>query len=171
MSISHDLLVLKNTSVNAANVRDRYETQRFDIGFMAALSSLIFGVIGGAITAAGIFREDASTIGVGIFSLVAFAGAVALAGVHLIGKGNTTSLRETAVTTHAAYVSALNAEMGEYGIDPQTISARTTDHDSSYEFSALRNGVLSDVSVREFGNELAFMMNGERMQKPVTVTV
>jgi hypothetical protein len=41
--------------------------------------------------------------------------------------------------------------------------------EANYEFTALRNGEPIDVTVRDFNNEIVFMLNGERMQKPVAV--
>lgn len=80
-----------------------------------------------------------------------------------------TKLRHSERTAYNAYFSALKVELATYGIDTDSIKNRTDYMTDDYEFTAIRNGDPIDVNVREFGNEIVFMLNGERMQKPVSV--
>jgi hypothetical protein len=77
------------------------------------------------------------------------------------------SAAETAA--HNTYHQALWTEIDSYGIDTATIMNHTEHMEANYEFTALRNGEPIDVTVRDFNNEIVFMLNGERMQKPVAV--
>lgn len=74
------------------------------------------------------------------------------------------SLKETAYST---YHQALIEEIASYGVDTTTIKDRTNYKDGDYDFTALRNGDPIDVIAREYNNEIVFMLNGERMKKPV----
>lgn len=67
------------------------------------------------------------------------------------------------------YQEALEGEIASYGIDVSTIVDHTDSLTDNYEFTAARNGEPIDVTARVFNNEIVFMLNGERMQKPVSV--
>lgn len=102
------------------------------------------------------------------FSLIVTAlGLVSLVYTFVFTKDNARikALEEEKTSAQDEYWEALTSEMREYGIDTSSMESRSYVHDDSHEFTALRNGVVSDITVRVFGNEVVLMMNGERMTK------
>lgn len=78
-------------------------------------------------------------------------------------------LKAEEVNTREGYRLSLVSEASTYGINTSTMRNRSDVMDSDYEFTALRGDVPIDVTIRDFRDEIVFMLNGERMQKPVSV--
>lgn len=83
----------------------------------------------------------------------------------LLKSPKETLLISTAETTTDEYLRVLMIEANSYGVDMTTMELRSDLLDDSLEFTALRNGNAVDIAVREFQNEVVFMMNGERLRK------
>lgn len=169
MGIGHELLELKNTARSArkaASERSYRGAEWFLLAWLAgglALSSSLVLVLRlvRAISPELVIGAVA-TLAVGVFMFY-------LPGLIKRADKELDRLNKIESDAAASYLNALLAEATTYGIEHGVRSERTDFMDSDYEFTSLRNGDPLDVTVREFNYEIVFMLNGERMQKPVTV--
>lgn len=169
MGIGNELLELKRAAQSAqlASAERRLRGAGWFllswlVGGITVMSGLVFAFRG--------LRHDSLMLFVG--SAAAFAAGIFLFFLpQLIENADKELKRLNKIASEAAdsYLNALLAEAATYGIDHEVRSERTNFMDPDYEFTSLRNGEPLDVTIREFNDEIVFMLNGERMQKPVTV--
>lgn len=183
MTTGATLMSLKQEAYAAHTAAENRENRGvgwFLLIWLAALISLAGGITAVLVSAATIGGRESNLA----LHDVGLGWAVAGGGVGLIALGYfmfrlpsiitsrdkvLTKLRDAEQGAYDTYSNALKAELATYGVDTTTMNERTDFKKSDYDFTALRNGDPIDVNVREFENEIIFMLNGERMQKPVTV--
>jgi hypothetical protein len=101
-------------------------------------------------------------------------GLLAAAALAILVRGfipsNAEKVAEAAeASALAEYTSALRTEMTAFGIDVSTVVEHSDLIQPVYSFTALRNGIASDISIKDFSGDIIFMMNGERMRKSAAV--
>jgi hypothetical protein len=180
MSIGNELHSLKQNALaakGAASDRRDRGTGWFLFSWFGAFILLLVGfayVISGVGALAGsskLVGDGNPVIFLGI-GVIAFAVGIFLFHLPSLVTNNDKELQrltEVASTATDGYFHTLMAELATYGIDTESRSDRTEFMDVDYEFTALRNGDPVDITVRDFKHEVVFMLNGERLQKTVTV--
>lgn len=166
MTDSSDLYALKTAAKAAKSNMDRYMVRRRDWVVLYP----IFCIPMLAMALLGLSRGfDNENLGL---SLLRILSAIVPAAVLLVSlkKARVKSSKETLIIdtekkASDAYLRALLTEANSYGVDMTTMALRSDILDDSLEFTALRKDNVVDISVREFRNEIVFMMNGERLHK------
>jgi hypothetical protein len=167
MNTGKTLLDLKRKSQSAEFAYEYKRSMRVErfIGILTLSIVLPTVVLVIVFSSVGATPPDAS-----IFAIIGFASLIS---AFFRSKDNKTmkALNAEKAAARNEYWTALAREMHEYNIDTDKIEARNEFHDDAQEFTVLRNGVISDITVRSFENELVLMMNGEQMIKNSTVGV
>jgi hypothetical protein len=180
MGIGNELHSLKQNALaakEAAFDRQHRGAGLFLLSWFSAFILLLVGfgyVMSGVVALAGSSRIGGDTNPVILFGIGVVAFAVGIFLFHLPSIVTSKDkerqrLTEVASTATEGYSHTLMAELATYGIDTESRSDRTDFMDADYEFTALRNGDPVDITVRDFNHEVVFMLNGERLQKTVTV--
>lgn len=186
MNVGANLLTLKREAQAAVTATVDRELKDADRWVLAYFAGCILVIGGFLVFAAGVTAlislvthlGDPVIKGFGAGTAYTTGGALIVAvGVYVFKTPSSATSRDSEWarlkvvqdTAYVNYKALLESEMSTYGIDVETISARNNYMDTDYAFTALRNGNPIDVNVREFNDEIVFMLNGERMKKSVTV--
>lgn len=171
MSTGRELLTLKRSSQSAEAALEKYKRGRSELRLGAVALAVVLLVFGGSVSVAAFHLADSGVLTIGVGCVASAALLLFAAFVSLTSKTDKkkAKLEQDDEDASISYLSALWTELASYGVETKTIEQRTDRHSESYEITAVRNGSPIDVSVREFNDELIFMLNGERMSKPVSV--
>jgi hypothetical protein len=167
MTTGKELQELKDASIAAKAELNHHKEHRHMMGSGTAVSGVValgLGINFLAISFTGNFP---------IFMISGIVGAVigtallVWAYASLLNPNKRShELADQVTAASLAFVSPLHVEMREYGIDTESISAAdSSPEDDSYEFTALRNGAVSEISVKTFDGLVVFLMNGQEMTK------
>lgn len=170
MKTGKELQELKDASIAARAALSDHKEHRHMMGAGIAVSGVVafgLGINFLAISLTGNFP---------IFMISGIAGTVIGAALlilaytsHLGPNKRSHELADQVVAASLAFLGPLYAEMREYGIDTTSISATdSSPEDDSYEFTALRNGVVSEISIKTFDGQVVFLMNSQEMAKELT---
>lgn len=169
MAIGNDLLELKNAATSAACAADERDGRGAGWFILSWLAGFAAGMTGIGLILSTLLRGDLWFAAGGVVLIALSVGFFKLPTMIQRADKELTRLNEVSAAAHKVYFDATLAEAVAYGIDVETRTDHTDYMEDAYEFTALRNGDPIDVTVRDFNKEIVFMLNGERMQKPVTV--
>lgn len=170
MKTGKELQELKDASIAAREALNNHKEHRHMMGAGIAVSGVValgLGINFLVISFTGNFPifMISGIVGVVIGAILLIVAHTA----HLGPNKHSHELTDKVVAASLAFAEPMYAEMRGYGIDTTSISAGESSlEDDSYEFTALRNGSVSEISIKTFDGQVVFLMNGQEMTKELT---